>query len=257
MRAHRGFTLVELLVVISIIALLMAIMMPALRKARWQAKATYCMNNLRGLGTAVNLYLNEEQERLPSTAAFAHYGGGAQGSWFRGLQDFYGNPLIAKCPMDRCKYWRVPVKDNISEAERALGIDGLRHVSYALNYYLVKATRDATSGKSRGPYSRLGMIRRPHATVYFVELGEHPDFAAADHIHPENWPNLGSDANVLQKVEREVAYRRHFDQANYGFVDGHVERLSFEDTFKVDWEATFTQMRFEWIHNMYDPLVAR
>ncbi|UCG32477.1 MAG: prepilin-type N-terminal cleavage/methylation domain-containing protein [Phycisphaerales bacterium] len=257
MQARRSFTLVELLVVISIIALLIAIMMPALRKARWQAKATYCMNNLRGLGTAVNLYLNEEEERLPSSAAFAHYGGGAQGSWFRGLQEFYGNPLIARCPADRCKYWSVPVKDIISNAERALGIDGLRHVSYALNYYLVKATRDPMTGKSRGPYNRLGMVRWPHATVYFVELGDDPDFAAADHIHPEAWPNLGSNANVMQKVDREVAYRRHFDQANYGFVDGHVERLSFGDTFKVDWDATYTQMRFVWIHNMYDPLVAR
>jgi prepilin-type N-terminal cleavage/methylation domain-containing protein len=61
----NGFTLVELLVVISIIALLVSILMPALSKARDQAKRIMCASNLRQIGLAYNMYALENEEKTP------------------------------------------------------------------------------------------------------------------------------------------------------------------------------------------------
>jgi prepilin-type N-terminal cleavage/methylation domain-containing protein len=67
-RNRKGaFTLVELLVVIGIIAVLIAMLLPALKKARQQAQAVACESNLRQLGTAFLAFASEHRNRLPST----------------------------------------------------------------------------------------------------------------------------------------------------------------------------------------------
>jgi len=62
---RKGFTLIELLVVVSIIALLVSILLPALGKAREQAKRVYCANNLKQIATAMNMYALENRNQYP------------------------------------------------------------------------------------------------------------------------------------------------------------------------------------------------
>ncbi len=74
--ASNGFTLVELLVVVSIIALLISILLPSLKGARDQAKATTCAANLRQVGQAMSLYLAENNGVYPPSYVYPDENGG-------------------------------------------------------------------------------------------------------------------------------------------------------------------------------------
>ncbi len=62
---RKRFTLIELLVVIAIIALLAAMLLPALSRARENAKSSFCLNNLKQLGSLLHLYTSDNGDRLP------------------------------------------------------------------------------------------------------------------------------------------------------------------------------------------------
>jgi prepilin-type N-terminal cleavage/methylation domain-containing protein len=108
---RRAFTLVELLVVISIIALLLAVLMPTLRKAREQAKATVCLGNEKNQGLMYHTYASdtggkypEHSNMWPNTLRdwYATPAGGGTGLYTTDLtvtlKNYVGNPEVLYCP---------------------------------------------------------------------------------------------------------------------------------------------------------------
>ena len=74
MQRLKGFTLIELLVVIAIIAVLMAILLPAIQRAKEQARTISCRSNLRQYGIAERMYLDDCQGRFPNPVVLALFG---------------------------------------------------------------------------------------------------------------------------------------------------------------------------------------
>src|ERR1700739_1182223 len=88
-----AFTLIELLVVIAIIAILAAMLLPALARAKEQGKAIACVNNMRQLGLSAQMYLGDNGDVYPPRSS--------TNRWPYMLQDNYaGNIKILLCPSE-------------------------------------------------------------------------------------------------------------------------------------------------------------
>ena len=102
----RGFTLVELLVVVAIIALLIGVLLPALTKARRASFIAEDLVNQRSLITALTVYANDHNGEMVDYGfrEGALIGPDTERSWFNVLEE-YGTGLIAKSPLDTSLHW--------------------------------------------------------------------------------------------------------------------------------------------------------
>ena len=242
-RAGRpGFTLVELLVVIGIVALLIAILLPSLNRAREQANGVKCLSNMRQLALGLQSYALIGAQKYPD----AKMGMMPNPSWIETLAEMgYLDKidLVYRCPSDRS------TSDFGFEANQ-------RPTSYGINAYFTS---------NHPPYGGLkfNQIQDP---VREVVLGELAVDRNRDHFMPMFWGNpvpiftggdmsMGGMGGTMADLVRgggetdasgnpaSIDGGRHLGRANYVFGDGHAAAHKFADTWEqradgtrlVDW----------------------
>ncbi len=235
-KLSRGaFTLIELLVVIAIIAILAAMLLPALARARQKTQGIYCMNNSHQIALATHMYTGDNNDRFMPN----HDGGNAgkqAGSecWVAGWLDFsastdntnivflinhdatpYGaylgpyvkNPTAFKCPADKSQVAMGAIRQS-------------RVRSYSMqNYIGDKGTTRYWLGTSKYKQAAtMSAVKMP--SMMFIFLDER-----SDSIN-DGW--FATDPDTLyQIVDYPAAY--HGNAAGFSFVDGHSEIHRWKD----------------------------
>jgi len=135
-RITKGFTLIELLVVIAIIAVLLAIIMPALRKVRETAKDTICKSNLKNIGLGVLMYLDDNDRKLPnyhSANGFLWYDAGGNLLPLSNSSAYWG--IIYKPYLKETKIFGCPSLRRVPSLIYNVDPDSIQEAAFALNYH--------------------------------------------------------------------------------------------------------------------------
>jgi prepilin-type N-terminal cleavage/methylation domain-containing protein/prepilin-type processing-associated H-X9-DG protein len=240
-RFRAGFTLVELLVVIGIISVLIAILLPALNKARESAKAIQCASQLRQIGQAIQMYANNNDQWLPMYNAKNQFG-----SAYESDKAYWERALLTEgdLPGYNASYTRTsglnifycPNFFNIRQAaaeenETTHGyaprtiLWGYYHmISYGINLQL--SCDLSLSGIASWRDTRITQVHRPSETILMAESGSYYSTGkqagspgVTDFIYPRP-----PSASV------SMAWPWHNGGCNVLWIDGHVTTVYTDAT---------------------------
>jgi len=216
----RGFTLIELLVVISIIALLISILMPALSKAREQARKVYCMTNLRSIFMLLEFYIENNDGLVYPSPPNGQCWQDQNGNDYtpQDIYDAYWG-IVYKKHVDNRELFHCPTYKNPYNIYNCPDpVRQLRYSSYAINLYYC-------GGKSDEPGIRPHRRRNPSE---FIVLQDHVEPCLDDNGDMFYINTIYSSENLFQYQQgqaRHYAYPglwRHNGRCNILWLDGHV-----------------------------------
>lgn len=211
---RSGFTLVELLVVLGIVALLISLLAPVLSGVRRSAQSTTCLSQLRQLGLATSLYAHDHRGLLPrsSHSALAH----RVMPWGYALMPYLGKG-----------HYQGPGEawdDLFNRLYRCPAADRADRYSYGKNVWFELTAEESGEvlGRSSGPvFPKINSCKCGCGPVLFGEINAN---AMTDHVMAHFWHFGG---------EPEIDRTRHGRTSNYVFLDGHAESLPFNETFDL------------------------
>ena len=243
---RRAFTLIELLVVIAIVAILAALLLPALDKAKWKAQGIHCLNNHRNLTLAWKMYVDDNRDELPFASWNWLHPELDQFAWVTGGLDFDPNnrsnwdveqdikksPLwpycgnstaIWKCPADRSAVTvngqRLPRVRSMSMNIWVGGFNGYDGGISDGDYW-------TPGGNPWRVYQKMNELSDPGASKIFLLMDMREDSI--------DWGNFATDMRGWPDHPEQAGFydlpaSYHHRAGGLSFVDGHGEIKRWHD----------------------------
>jgi prepilin-type N-terminal cleavage/methylation domain-containing protein/prepilin-type processing-associated H-X9-DG protein len=222
---RSAFTLIELLVVIAIIAILAALLLPALAKAKQKAWMIGCLSNLKQLETCWHLYALDNQDLLPPNNSVMYMSGSAWAtniSWCPDHANADTTTTDLRCGVLFPYNTSVAIYHCPADKSTVLGTGQLRNRSYnmsqSVNGYPEFLMLPPPINAPLPAWKKFSEIRRPIPSLLFVFIDEHPDTLLDSQFgNPVGMP--------YYSVEWwDMPADRHNQGACLSFADGHAER---------------------------------
>ncbi len=210
---RRGFTLIELLVVIAIIAILAAILFPVFARAREKARQASCASNLKQLGLAAMMYVQDYDERFPRF--YHYYGSDARAyGYYDCLFPYVKNLQIYICPS--AEPFNGGYRSDFPPGE------GPYRQTMRSTYAAVRSGRAIPDPPMRNSNDtvKLAQVERPAETILLFECATHSPLQVSSYGFDWDGNPVGdmtSDGRVGH------LHYRHNEMMNVAYCDGHVK----------------------------------